>query len=435
MPEGNHILLESAAFLRYDFRMKLKYFGYFFGILFILLIASPFLIDKFVMKKLVEDFKKEHVISKEQSHYLLLDKYKGDLEILKPKLAFLKGKKSADAGPFLNPKVDWGMSQENQKELQSQFDKKFGTHPKIVVDENTKTLLRNSQANIFELDPELFSKIDTSWMREIRKFDHWDIDKNSPLDFMPRYFVTTPMPTMSTEFSKIHLLKAKNKPEAEYLEALLDVLHFGGLCASTETLIGEMVFVSILGTVKTFLEKRPLISEGLGDWSSVIEEGPRIKKVAWATNHFANPIIGANASQLKEVFLAHSTDLGLCAAIREATSLDYTLWSTMRDGQPELLSEYPKIVTENSSLCRLSWIKEKAPPWVQLPGEADSIYRAPDAASTIRLFWVNCPDSKLFNQMFSVIHYLPHTREYIGLTLQHIAVPNFLKFYQEEEKK
>ncbi len=369
----------------------------------IALVAVPLVIfDQFFVTDLTRDSGPLFsLLAKE--NFKNLELYKKDLETTGPKLTFLKSAYSNDAGEYLNSRIEWSYTNDLSSVVQTYFSK-VASKERFLLTEDQKTILRNR--NILEIDSKLtlFSQIDTGWLKSLRKYDYWDIDKNSLLDQFERFTLLSPLPVFDLDFSKAHILKAKDKGDLELKDALLDILHFGKLCLTTETITGEMAFIESLGIAKMIADNRPSLKVHLGSWAKLLDEKEKINNVLKGTWKFSRPVIGANVETMKEVFKSQQASTGICAAIREATQYDWLVWSSFAEARPETFSEYQKLIENHSGDCRLTWIRKKTPPWVKLPTDPESIY-----SSTIQ-----DKNLDMFKTLGPFLNYMPNTKKTLG---------------------
>lgn len=94
--------------------------------------------------------------------------------------------------------------------------------------------------------PELYAGLDFTWMSELLQFDHWSLLGAGPLrDDKPTSFYEANLPNYVTlmHWSKLRLLKGVH--DGNLAQASVEVRHLAGLIASSGTLIGEMIRISL----------------------------------------------------------------------------------------------------------------------------------------------------------------------------------------------
>ena len=109
-----------------------KISGMIFGglaLLFISLITFDRMIAKAISPKIIGAAELDRA-----TLYKNLEPYREDLRNLKPKLIFLDRSRTKDAGPFLNPRVEWERSDKNaiQKAIDS-YSSKSKTDERITI--------------------------------------------------------------------------------------------------------------------------------------------------------------------------------------------------------------------------------------------------------------------------------------------------------------
>lgn len=398
----------------------------------VLFLVTPWMVDFFLVpilsKSLLSETNEDQI-----NPYQYLPAFEKDLLILGPKLAFLNIQRTKDAGPYLNPLSEWSIGPEGKSKLEV-YLKKNQASKKLVLDESIKERIKNHKGNPFTFETAGLPPIDTTFLRELRAYDHWDIDKNSPLDEFPRYnLLMSPMVSYHTPYLKLHLAKVKHASEDEKVESLLDVLHYGELALTTEFLVGSMIFVSAIKMVHRSTEDQPELRVKLGPWSDLLDEADRLKRVLYGINQFARPFAGVDLLRMEQIYKKTSMTFGLCASIRESTGMDYKLWSLYLEGLTEQYTAYRKLLEEDTKDCRLTWLKSKTPPWQKLLNEEDYF-----SDSTIFDSKNLYGDQKTLSGspvVTKFIRFLPNTRKLIAIIVTQVASPNYTKLYIDPPAK
>lgn len=156
--------------------------------------------------------------------------------------------------------------------------------------------------------------VDTRWMSELARYGYWDIEgPSTPLWNAPFNGLTEPLPSFGDApmFAKVRLLQGLERGELG--PAIDETNELARLCLSSETLIGELVGVSLLGTVrKASLEAtRRGLDAGVERVLSE-EESKSLRRVLWAS--------GARSSVLGAT---HPAPVLTCGGLRELTSALY----------------------------------------------------------------------------------------------------------------
>ncbi len=401
------------------------------------MVSLAFVVDATVVKLAFYEWKTEELNPTSKDTYKYYSDFQKDLEIVSSILGPLETENKRDAGVFLNTRIEWGIPSADVDQLKN-WTSKIHTSKKIELSPEVKNTLLGSKAEFMKLDAKEFLKVDTSWLHKLRDFDYWDIDQNSPLDLYPRFSFDTPFPEFNLAVTKIHLIKAKKLGNKDFSEAVRDVIHYGKLCFTTETLIGEMVFVASLGVVKDAIDFKPAIKSELTEWNELIDQRTRLRRVFWAINQFAKPTFGTKIEVLKKVYNELGPATGLCGAIREATTSTWPLWSAATDAMPDEFNEYQKLVMQNDRGCRLTWLVKKTPPWVKLPDDPESFYSIGKAFYSPDIGYFGEKQSafeKIYLNFFSrMVHYLPNTRKFISTIIFTVATPTYTKGYAEMSK-
>lgn len=109
------------------------------------------------------------------------------------------------------------------------------------------------------MGPDLYAGLDFAWMKELLAFDHWSMMTAGPLrDGPTQSFMEAPIPNFVTlqNWAKLRLLKGLH--EGDLASASLEVRHLAMLCATTGTLVGDMIRLAILGIERGFSEEHQL---------------------------------------------------------------------------------------------------------------------------------------------------------------------------------
>lgn len=403
--------------------MKLKRFLLLSSVsVLVLAVLTPVVFDRLIAGRYLRHLHATKIAPNIEKNYVHFEQFKKDVEILKPKIEFLNFPKVADAGPYLNALLSWDFG-DNSKNATVTISQG------LVISEKLRSVLRHTDKSLMVIDAKSFKEVNTTWLHKLRQFDYWDLDKNSPVDQFERFSFSTPLPNFDVAFAKVHLIKAQDKNDEQYSDAIQDVLHYGELSLSTETLIGEMIFVATLGLANKAIEARPQVKSKFTLWTPLISERDRLKRVYWGVIQFSTPRIAAKAGHWKSVYHNHWPSLGLCGAVREVTAVDWMTWSLLSDALGSEYADYRKVLSTHPNGCRLTWIKEKTPAWVKLPHEPD-LYFEPKS-----YFMSGNSQGSLFLKTIApitrVVQWMPETRRLIGTILGTIAFPNFTAQYEK----
>lgn len=401
-----------------------KISGMIFGglaLLFISLITFDRMIAKAISPKIIGAAELDRA-----TLYKNLEPYREDLRNLKPKLIFLDRSRTKDAGPFLNPRVEWERSDKNaiQKAIDS-YSSKSKTDERITINSELEKKLAKAKWDFLNLEPKGFSKIDTGWLAELRNYDYWEIFKNSPADELARIDMNVPIPNYQplTAHLKIHLLKAVYKSNSERVAATLEVLHFGELALTNETLLSSMIFVHALSTAASMVEKYPAIRSGLGPWNSLIDHRKSIRRMYWGINQFLRPLPETDLKILEEIYAENSFSTGLCASFTETFYADWGIWDYVQSGAPEGSTRIKELAQKSSIKgCRLLGVHEKTPPWIRLPQE-EMLGVIPNPQTRI---------ARVADALTkSALRIMPYTKAATAKIMAQIAHPNWTSEYDK----
>lgn len=268
--------------------------------------------------------------------------------------------RTLNAGTFLNDKFPWNPGFNGQDEVAAS-----GTV--IEVKHRYKDALmrygkdwvgHNSWFNTETFDFSIFE--------QLRKFDHWDIETNSPIEkvgatepYLNGIEIPIPDVTNLVVLSQLYLMKAVDVKNIQ--QALKDVRHLATLLLSTENLNLEMTGLRLLEFERVahgYYVKHNLMNDK--DWeplsASIISKATR----AWpATAGYAR--ILTQDSTFKKVF-NEIKPIGLCAALNSSVPHDLLLKPMLSPRiWPEVsfAKEYQRheeLVNNAKSHCRLKYV-------------------------------------------------------------------------------
>jgi len=199
--------------------------------------------------------------------------------------------------------------------------------------------------------------VDLRWMRDLARFDHWDIEADgSPANEAPWAWSTAPFPdyiTLQTA-AKVRLLQGLR--EAKGAEAAAEVRELARLAASTETLIGDMVGVSMIKfdvRARLMATKR---GQDASSWpTSTIEEAERLRRTIWAAVGFFEALPLAPE-------IENDVVVGRCTALLEGGATALMVRGLMIESHSARYASLTKSINESS--CRLKNLRRA---WNQAP--------------------------------------------------------------------
>ncbi len=263
----------------------------------------------------------------------------------------------ADAGPALNPRLPWSPPSGAPRP------------PTISVPRAlTEQVLRfrsewmRHHARIFKEN-----KIDFSFFLGLNAFDHWDIERGSPIAdlieqgrFKPPEDLPTPGTIDLLTLTKLRL--AWGAETRAPLPALEQVRALARLLLTAENI---QLFASGLAALDTerlayrYYVERGLIAES--EWQPVPRNVTRrAARAAWATRGYFH--VWTSAETLASVFLAEEPPIGLCEAVNEAAPKELSLrrvlgptWPLERDFRGAY-AELDRVIARAIDRCRLRYL-------------------------------------------------------------------------------
>lgn len=179
-----------------------------------------------------------------------VDRYCEVAKSLQDRKALAEPPRSRDAALYLSSRVDWEGGRIGSLHLPASITDRMGNPPQAWRGAG----------------PELYAGLDFSWMTDLLQFDHWTMLAAGPLrDDEAVSFFEAPLPNYVTlqNWVKLRLLKGVHDGELE--SASREVRHLAALCASTGTLVGEMIRVAIYNIERKTWEDvgQPIPQDGL----------------------------------------------------------------------------------------------------------------------------------------------------------------------------
>ncbi|MCK8501119.1 hypothetical protein [Myxococcus fulvus] len=238
---------------------------------------------------------------------------------------FHEPRPEGDAGPVLNAWVHWespgpAMPADSPLQLPAHLKEK-------------KTL-----EEWFVADPDL-SSLRFEWMRELQRFDRWDLARNLPFRHEEPYnMMTAPVPHFIAllEWSKFRLLHGVKTGQP--LEAARDVRHLAWLSYRTDTLIGVMIGNALLGQER---QAHALMKQPPAEWTPMSQaQGDRMRAVFWASTSFSSIVAPVDvARKARSCGSAITRCTGLVEASNSARYLQPVAEPSYRAAYAELQQE------------------------------------------------------------------------------------------------
>lgn len=263
----------------------------------------------------------------------------------------------ADAGPFLNPRLPWSPSSDDPSPLAISFS------PTL-----TEKILRlrsdwmRHHARLFKNE-----QVDLTFFKGLAGFDHWDIERNSPLGKLidEGTFVVPeqlPVPGTIDLLTATKLRLAWGAHQNDPLSALREVRSLARLLLTTEHIQLFSSGLAVLDLER--LAYRYFVERGhiqAGDWEPVPRNiTRRASRAVWATRGFFH--IWTTESTFEKVFLSERTPVGLCEAINEGAPKELSLrplltprWPFERDFR-EPYARLDRAIERANKTCRLRYL-------------------------------------------------------------------------------
>lgn len=252
-----------------------------------------------------------------------------------------------DAAVFLAGRVDWENGRVGLLHLSQPLVDRMQTPP--------KNWQRFTEADLVGLD--------FSWMRELLEYDSWSLSVSGPLNDSDSVDATSPLPNFVVlqHWAKLRLVKGRL--EGDLVTAALEVRHLGDLCASTGTLLGQMIRAAMLGIERGVWESAGLTPPS--DPPPSQADTNRFRQVALMNLHFLYPGV---PTEVRRKALECSPMP--CAMLFEAMTVSAALREVSPDAAPTLewLSAQP---TCDEGLARRLAAAPSSPTGVQLFLQSD----------------------------------------------------------------
>jgi hypothetical protein len=346
------------------------------------------------------------------------DRFMEDRIFLSREEFFSSYGRASDAGLYLNPRVRWEGKYQNTDLI-----------PEIAVPSDLlrhlKKIGAKSKKTIFELaDDPVFDRLDMSWMKQLFRFDHWDLTA-SPGPAKSALGLGEPLVALaSVDYNSLSTLAQirvlRGLKTKDLLPALREIRQLAKLIYSNETLISSMVATGILATERNAYEeglRRGLLKPG--QWKPVsAEQCTRARRLVWASGMWFSPL--APESMLRGIFLSKNRSQVQCAGIFEGSSRALLARKFLLPKVPmesDFTQRYALLenILKQQKLCRSSagQIAFAMSPETEPP--LDGYFYMPD------MLWALGSD-------------IPFLRRVLGLTMNSLADSSWLTLYDRESK-
>lgn len=262
---------------------------------------------------------------------------------------------SSDAGSFLNSRVLWSPAPPDRKQTS-------------IVDEQTRVaLMRTGNDWIFQIAKGHPPKPDLGFLKELGKFDYWDIERGSPIEelsqkhrFVPPPFL--PLPDTSDLLAAVKLRLIKGGLEKDYVTALRETRQLGRLLLTTENtqlaLAGLFIFDFERTAYRYYVDQLKFDAKLWQPTDSNVTR--RARRAILATRAYLH--LWTPEDMLQTTFLGSTVAPGLCAAVNDAIPFDFALRNILEPHWPfemDTRAEYARldrIVLKAQAQCRLRYL-------------------------------------------------------------------------------
>lgn len=300
----------------------------------------------------------------------VLQSYVEDVEFLaRFDLIRAATEKRADAGPYLNPRLTWSPLPHGAK------SKATATRT-LIAPASRDEMVRLGDAWLEKAFRAPRMKADTSFFKELARFDHWDIEVGSPIadlitagDFVPPDHLPIPDVSDLLAISKLRLMlgSVPAKPgdaNPASLVALRDVRQLARLLFTTENLQLVLTGLAILDDERSAF--RHYVDNGYLDgelWTPVDRNVTRrARRAIKATREYL--YVWTDAAIIKQFYLAPPFPPGFCAAVNEALPADEALRSLLKPQLPfeidlrENFARLSSVFNAGKETCRWRYLSK-----------------------------------------------------------------------------
>lgn len=317
---------------------------------------------------------------------------------------FFRGSKGTkDAGPFLNPLVNWDGKMPSKLELAKELTHQLKDKNWVALEPNFKD---------YELD--------FSWMAKLHEFDHWSADQNNPLidPAAKPMLQDLPFPGYMelTNWAKLRLIHGRKTQTM--MQALADVRQLARLIYTNDYLVSSMVAVAFLRNENAFIQiYNPKIFSG---WKTIPEETlVRARRYFWALPELVDPRL---SDETYERFVG--SNVGQCQMISEGMMKNLIVRDHLKKVYPAVVKRFDTTVKNSLNSCRKSLVHEmwNDPQWTvfgkDIQYEKSLVKPENESDWKWKLLMIN-----------------PRVEELFAFSMMSIATPNYLKHYQEVATK
>lgn len=219
---------------------------------------------------------------------------------------FQEPRAEGDAGPLLNAWLAWEGGPEMPEDSPLQLP--AGLVQRAKSWESWLTA---------DLDGDL-PGLDFSWMAKLHAYDRWDTLKHRPVPLeQPFHYMTASVPNyiplqLWAKFRLRHGMKTGN-----VAEAARDVRHLAWLCYRSDTILGAMIAVALLGLER---KAHDAMARPPADWRPMTQEQTeRMRAVFWASMSFST--IAAPVEVARKARTCGPAPITRCTGLGEAAGM------------------------------------------------------------------------------------------------------------------
>lgn len=263
-----------------------------------------------------------------------------------------------DAGAFLNARVGWSGAK-------PPIDAFRAAHPAALLIAPAPLIARlkgyGDRWPEHADDPDL-AAVDTSFLRGLLEYDHWDWERGSPSELDGSIGGSAPWPELGNlvTLAKIRLLQGLANGDSA--QAGREVRQLARLMYSTESLVGASMSALVLGMERAAYDrlvatKGAAAAEG---WTAVSPDAQRrFARVGWAMASLFHPL--APQVEADHALRADPASFGRCAGLSQAAGGAIYARPLFDDGTLRArFSALDEALRSSASSCRLRRVREAA---------------------------------------------------------------------------
>jgi hypothetical protein len=217
-----------------------------------------------------------------------------------------------DAAIYLANKVDWEGGTIGSLHLPKSLTDRMSTPPQHWLDFTAAD----------------YAGLDFEWLGELLEYDTWSMSVTGPMRDFKESAIEAPIPNFISlqQWAKLRLIKGAR--EGDLPRASLEVQHLAELCASTQTLIGQMIRSAMFGSERTFYERLGvLVPASLPN----TEQTQAYRRAAFAGMYFLLPGVPKRVREK-----AVTCSAARCTALNEALSMTSSVRAALPEAQETL---------------------------------------------------------------------------------------------------